>query len=208
MDISKYSYILDSKNPDKKIEYFWLTLKDCFVEYLNEKQKTKIKQLSKDLDTFQQLKEFNNIIYLITKFLETEFTTISWTVIFNLDYTIVAYLLKNIKRWNLLNESITKYDKYSFAFLNILRICEKKISENKNVYKKVPDYVKQVAKFELEDNINEATDIVYLLAEYAIKNNMVGIIDYIRPLYSLNKYFDTNTDKYFKTKKLLRYKNI
>ena len=50
-----FSHILQSKKPDKELEYFWLTLRHCFVEHLTDNLKESIFIYKTYFDNLQQI---------------------------------------------------------------------------------------------------------------------------------------------------------
>ena len=98
----KYSYILESHNPDKHIEYFWYYFKISIYNFYNDTKighylLREIKYKSKQLNSFQQNKEYQDIEIHINNFIyKCLFVMVKNRVTFQ-HYSI---LLTNIKRWN------------------------------------------------------------------------------------------------------------
>lgn len=73
---SKYSYILETSNPDKKYEFFWLGFKDSVNNWLNvmalpngKKFKDELTQISEEFNQLQSVEKYNEILIGIQKYL-------------------------------------------------------------------------------------------------------------------------------------------
>ena len=203
----KFSHILETKNPDKELEYYWLTLRHCFEDHLTSKLSTTVLNYKKTFDKFQKLKMYDKIKKGINYFLENEFTEICWRAIAELDFTVIGYLCTNINRWDIMYDGKTKYDEESHAFLSIIKIYLKKHHKMKNEpYKTILTNISLIAKCVLsnEDIVNYIDEIIIL----SIKHGLVGTLKYLVYSYPdiVQKYFIKDVEA-VSAKKLCRYIN-
>ncbi len=98
----KYSYILESRNPDKHIEYFWYYFKISIYNFYNYTKvghylAREIKYQSKLLNSFQQNKQYQDIEIHISNFI---YKCLFVMVKNRANFHHYSILLTNIKRWN------------------------------------------------------------------------------------------------------------
>ena len=87
--------VLNSDNPDNKLEFFWLTFKDSIRNYLNDEERYELLEISKKLNDLQQEKRYEEI----EEYIKSHIEKVGYGMIINDDYYKAGHLKTNIKRW-------------------------------------------------------------------------------------------------------------
>src|SRR5690606_37269717 len=123
----EYNNILETKKPDKELEFFWLTFKTSISSYLNDIEKYEIEQLSYKLNKLQNKQKYDKIELYIKSHIEK----IGYSMMYNADYYKISHLDTNIKRW----KKLTGNDIYdnNNTFYCILKIFVK-LGNKRQIY--------------------------------------------------------------------------
>jgi hypothetical protein len=167
LNIINFEYILESNDPDKEFEYFWLSLKKIINNQSNNTLINQIKIISDILNCHKVKNEYKMIFYKINDFLKKYISEIISTM---LDKYIETS--KNIIYINEILDIINRWKKISPNFnLDLMEI---------NLLK----YIKMI-----NDNRSEIVIEIYncmknydyiTLLNYAINNDNVFLVDILK----------------------------
>ena len=179
MQVNYYKKILETNNPDKHLEYFWLNFKDAIFNVLDDDEKRDITMLSNKLNILQKDKKYDDI----KDFIEEHFQKFGWRYMrrtfYNKDDTFI-----NIKKWKkiynktILNKNYTKFDILFDIYISVY---------NKNNTK---DYDKDILELIVSYQDKEDIDKEIILKKIiliCVNNKQYGIIDKIKYIYNLNR---------------------
>lgn len=122
-----HDYLLKTNNPDKELEYFWLTFKSIIFSFLDNNQKKEINDLSDLLNALQKDEEYKEIEKNITKYITNHVENIGYVMLSRNDSYKIHLLITNIKRWKNLQQD--KFYDQTNVFYCLLKIYD-------NIYKK------------------------------------------------------------------------
>ncbi|MBA43166.1 MAG: hypothetical protein CMF62_04045 [Magnetococcales bacterium] len=175
----QHKNILKSKNPDKYIEYFWLTFK-CSIEPMLTKEELKeIDLLSIKLNELQSLEKYDEI----EKYIQNHIEDLGWRIMEqNMDQR-ARYLETNMKRWSKLSIVSSWDDKSEFytLFTIFTSIHEKHIIEGH--YKDIIDLI-----VSYKSSNNKKKNLIDI-AVICIEHNIYGTIDKLRNIYDFYDFF-------------------
>jgi hypothetical protein len=202
MDV-RYQYILESNNPDKDIEYFWMSYIRTMEKYMHPQEKKYMLKLSATLNTLQKLKEYKNIITKIDNYMKLDFPKFGWRMLKDKNIHNMNHVIDNLKRWNLLRGKDFEVDKKIYYFMSIVKICSRSKNTNSANHLKLLELCYTYADCAVGDNCVE--DIEIDIINHAISAQMGGVIECLRNIFSLREFIDI--DKIMKVSgfKLLRY---
>lgn len=186
-----YENVLNSDNPDNKLEFFWLTFKDSIKNYLTEKELEEINDLSNQLNNLQKDKEYEKI----ENYIKLHIEKIGYSMIAKNDLYRICHLENNIRRWNkLTNKEIYSFNNTFYCLLLIYINLSKKKADKDSVVQ----VLDCIIKFSL-DNTNK--NLLNQLMNLLIKNKMYGNIDKLRNVLDINDFIDYDKcdDKITKT---------
>lgn len=194
-----YDYILKTDNPDKEIEFFWCNFKDNVYEFLSEEDKYEITNLSQKLNLLQKDKKYEQIEIYIHKHIEK----IGFKIIENNDYYKANHLDTNIKRWKKisLNDIYCKKNVFFCIFKIFLFINNKTSRALEKNYQYILQIIKKYA-------IQRDEKYLIELMNFAIKKELLAIIDKLRTIISLKDFLNDkllNFDDKMKAKKLIKF---
>lgn len=190
---SDFQYILETNEPDKDLEYFWLTFKDSIINHVGEKNKINIHKFSSTLNDLQKNKKYDDIHKKISKFMIANINIIIKYIIRTNDYT-VHLLNTNIKRWrkfdvlfdNMANEN--EFIQFSSFF--------EKIQKKKSNHKDQADEIKKLIKELLDTKSDDAQEIRMKLFDIAIEFKLSSLLDILLKNIDMELYFGENAAKY------------
>lgn len=195
---NKYKYLLDTKNPDKHIEYFWYGFRASipnFFKHYNLNFTLPVDTWSKHLNDLQKDKKYLEIEKSIRFYMER----FGWYVIMYGCYYNTNIFYSNIKRWNKIsnkyNLNIEKYPSFFNVYFNIFHNLIKK----KQKFKDKPHLIKMlsiVRKYidcydgNEDDEINNIKNL-YQLLDQALKHKEEAIIDHIANICDIWTYINS-----------------
>lgn len=205
--MTDYTYLLNTDNEDKELEYFWVSLKSCFKNHITRQQRLYLDDVSTKFNKLQYKKQYDDIKCGIMEYLQNDFTKIGWHIIYTLDYMTASHVYSNIKRWNKMYDIIVQYNEKMISYMYILNIFSKKQSKLKSdIYVQILDLIKKVGYYEIKDNKKKSDEIAFDLLDIAIKNKIETIVDQLRHIYDISEYFDTDIH-IMSTKKIFKHLN-
>tara|TARA_B100000768_G_scaffold181389_1_gene204184 strand:- start:1321 stop:1974 length:654 start_codon:yes stop_codon:yes gene_type:complete len=208
-------------NPDKDIENFWLTFKNCITNFLKEFNVNlninNIDEISLVLNNFQKNKEYQNIEYtinnymffLIQKLLE-KITYLNDKKSSYLYYSKI--ILTNIKRWEKIREKkiffkdpIKNEDLY-YLVVDCFKSCIKSIEKKRNIDIIIKFFINISSNIIFATNEKTKIIIYQKLIDFAIDINVNSIIDIVKNKYDIAEYlnikYDINLPKTMSGKKI------
>lgn len=197
-----HSDILNTKQPDKELEYFWLTFKNSIIKCIDVKLVEYIKKISDELNELQKIEKYDDIKNKISEFMNKYIESICKEVIAKGEYYTISHLETNINRWTKYDNQFSEYIEKLF-FVKASIIISKIHKKNKSAILYV---IKNIVKLQKEQIYTIYTD----LFEYAVKNNMSLLAELVAPYINFNKYVN-ETDKnihnykYMKGLKLIKF---
>jgi len=195
-NLSKYSYILQSYNPDKYIEYFWYYFKNSIINFCNydtsknfgkkqrKRLKKKIASHSKQLNYFQQTKQYLNIEDHIKNFIYYCIFIMFKNRTNKGHYNI---LITNVKRWNKICSDINKVEiininnqedpiiKNKIRLQNQILIFSYIYNKMKYQYGSIYDKLPLISRDDCDHNYT----ILCEMLDISIRNKHTGFIDMI-----------------------------
>jgi hypothetical protein len=180
--MTSYNHILKTNNPDKEIEYFWLTFKNSVMEFLTEDQKIEINNLSDELNSLQIQCQYNKIeIYI-----KTHIEKIGWLIIKQDNFYRAEHLKTNMIRW----KKLTGTDIYNY---NNDFYCLFKIYLSIKNNQKRKDWYETIIKLIIDyDKLSNRDFIIKEIVIIAIHNNAAGILDKLSGIYKFNNILPNN----------------
>lgn len=166
-DITNFEYILESNDPDKDFEYFWMSLKEIINKLSNNILKNQINLTSNLLNSHKKKKEYTIIFYKINDFLKRN--------IHDIISVIIEKYIESSNNINIIDDIIfviNKWKKISPTFnsdlmeINLLKYVKLTNDNNSDVVKEIYNCIKS-------NNNN-------ILLNYAIDNENVFLIDILR----------------------------
>jgi hypothetical protein len=179
---SDHSDILNSKKPDKEIEYFWLTFKDSIIKYVHVKFAEYIKVLSNELNELQKLEKYDDIKNKISEFMHKYIELICKQIILKNDHYMITHLETNINRWIKYDSEFAKYIEKIF-FVRATLVISK-------ISKKKKDNISYIVSKVIELFNNDTYDIYLDIFKYAVKNNMSLVAELVAPYINFSTYFN------------------
>jgi hypothetical protein len=196
-----YEHILESANPDKEIEYFWLTFKNSIFNYLNKSEQIEINILSDELNKLQCEQQYPDI----EQYIKSHIECIGYNMIKNNDHHKINHLDTNIRRWkNITGNNIYTNDNTFYALLKIYIKLNKKV--HLDGYDHYTELLSCIIKFASstttkdQNKINELTKLMQL----SIDNQISGNIDILKYILDINDFIEdtcTLTDEFIKKTK-------
>lgn len=176
----EFEYILKSDNPDKDLEFFWLTFKLNIERIIKDKKLiNQIYELSTELNAHQINKEFDTIFKKINEFLKKNLNQIIKTAILTAPLSDNRILYKNISRWKNISP---KFDNNSLEY-NLLKIV-KNSEKNYDVIDAIRDY--------LSENTYDTLNILF---ETAISLKHAYLIEILKTKVDINNYLENKIHK-------------
>jgi hypothetical protein len=167
--------ILQTNNPDKHIEYFWITFKEQLKLILTDDERIEIDQISLTLNNLQKEQKYKEIENYIYNHIEQY----GWHVIKNQNLKLIRYLSISLKRWKKISQTKFNtrefyiiFDLYNFIILNYTK--EERIY---TVINNLSNYLD-----DREKNINVIFNIF-------LEENKHGLIDKIKSLINFKKLY-------------------
>jgi hypothetical protein len=171
--------ILQSKNPDKYIEYFWLTFKCSIVPMLLEEELKEINLLSVKLNELQSLEKYEEI----EKYIKNHIEELGWRVMeMNMDQR-AKYLETNMRRWTRLSINSSWDDQSEFYILFMMFISIHDKHQIEGYYK---DIINLIVSYKSSTNKEK---ILIDIAIICIEHNIYGLIDKLRNIYDFYDFF-------------------
>ncbi len=171
--MNKFTNIINSNNPDKYMEYFWLLFKTICSYNINRKTRIEIESKSEILNEYQKSEDYIKIFEEIHNFINTNINIIIGDMIMNGKNVDLENLLRCIKLWKEIDTTFTPAS-LEFEILKIVKsinIDKIKISVNK--YLSTKKY-----------------DDLMVLFENAIEENHVFLIDILKKYIDIYAYLD------------------
>jgi len=173
-----FNYLLDTKNPDKELEFFWLGFKNSIQTFLDDDGKKEIEELSNQLNNLQKDEKYDEIEIFIKNHVEK----IGYKMIEKNNGYWANILNTNIKRWiKLLKKDIFETDNVFYILFGIFNNCK---SGNKNqsiTYEKVQSMIIDYSK-------TKDFKILYYLMNFSIENELFGVIDKLRLIIDIEPF--------------------
>lgn len=193
-----YDYVLKSDNPDKEIEYFWLTFKNSIQPYVNKEERENITQISDRLNELQKSRQYNKIETFISKYLHD----ICYSILMTKNYTEIDHLKTNIKRW----EKISKHDIFDStdlvgAMLKIASSIKTRKNKNKN---EILDLIADWCKENQYKHKYTGYEFIEKIIMISINNGYYGTLDKLSKAIYLYQYVKIDTGK-IDIKKISKY---
>lgn len=180
MATDKYINLLNTNNPDKDIEYFWLTFKLCCAKFVNRVMLIMIDKLSTELNMHQLNRDFKSIYEDIYLFMMDNINYIICDAIVNCDTICAKELYVCITRWKRLSPSFN----FSTLEYDLLRIIKNLDDDNEKIRSKIQSYVQ------------DPTDInLLILFELAINEKCVCLIDVLKKYVDIHTYIECKINK-------------
>ena len=185
-----HSDILKSENPDKHIEYFWVTFKDSILSHIGEDNSHRIKSFSKKLNDLQKKKEYNTIISEISDYMKKNINIICKCIINSNNMDTICHLHTNINRWKRIDPSFEE-------IINKDDIVKSVILLSKIIKKKNNHFIK-VNKMIIDSFLISGTNKQKIkeLFDFGIEHNICLIIEFLLNHVDLHVYLGEETDKY------------
>lgn len=187
-----YEYILDTNNPDKELEYFWVTFKNSIMSSLSNEEKNEIVELSNKLNDLQSEERYDEI----EKYIKNHIELIGYRYIIENNGYKARHICVNLNRWK--------------------KLTGRKLFNNKNVFNKIIRIYNNIyLKNKTDDHYN---DIKLLLAKYSTDKNIIhlekimnisiehkiyGIINKLKNILNIDDFIN-NEKKSKINKKLLK----
>jgi 5S rRNA maturation endonuclease (ribonuclease M5) len=202
--MSGYTYILESNNPDKDLEFFWLTyVKDC-DDYRNRIEKRHIISLSEKLNKLQKEKKYDSILTDIDNYMIRVFPIIGWRVMAEGDLYKLGHISDNFKRWETIrgrpfeSNKITKF----YTFLEIMIVCSRKMSSD--THKEIRLLCSEYANMICLADIDEMNDKIRQIVNKAIEYKMTGVITRLMNIYDITPHLNNEEDLGMRIEKLVK----
>jgi hypothetical protein len=167
--------LLNTNNPDKDIEYFWITFKMCCKKIVNRTILNMIDKLSTDLNAYQQKKDFKSIYENIHLFITENINYIVCDTIINGDIEDAKNVHLCIVRWKRVSPS---FDLSTLEY-DLLRIIKNLNEENDNIRTHIKYYIQDPSDIKL-----------ITLFELAIRERFVCLIDVLKKYVDIHTYID------------------
>lgn len=197
---TKHSTILKSENPDKHMEYFWVTFKDSIINYVGANDVRHIKNFSDRLNVLQKNKEYSIIFAEISKFMKTSINTICEHIIKSKDSSAICHLHTNITRWKNIDpefsEVLEKND-----IIKMLLLLSKLI-------KKKNDHYVVLNRMIIDSYLTSGTKEkgIKELFDFGVEHNICSLVEILLPSIDLRIYLGETAEKYknMKSTKLIK----
>jgi hypothetical protein len=168
-------HILNTNNPDKDIEYFWITFKMCCKKIVNRAILIMFDKLSTDLNLYQQREDFKRIYEDIDLFITENINYIICDVINNGDIQDAKNVHLCIMRWKRISPS---FDLSTLEY-DLLRIIKNLNEENDSIRTHIKNYIQDSSEIKLIS-----------LFELAIREKFVCLIDVLKKYVDIHTYID------------------
>lgn len=184
-----HNHILESNNPDKQMEYFWLTFKDSIISHIGEANRLKITNFSDKLNVLKENKKYEAIKEEISNYMKNNIGVICEFIIKSKKFVAIMHLHTNITRWKNIDESFQHYIENS-VLVNFVFVLSK-------MYKKQHTSCDKVLNYVIENYVdgNDAMKKKEFF-EYSVKNNLCLVTELLLPDIDLRLYFKDEVSKY------------
>lgn len=192
-----YFNILNSSNPDKNYEIFWLGMKDCVMKFADKEIIKEITNTTILLNEHQKNKNYNEIYNLIHHFFDLYSKKICLIAMQD-SIMSVWYTYLYLKRWKRLDDNFNTESLELSLFFQIGLMLKKKFSVEFLIRTTI-----QICLIEKELNelnqliqINQLNqlklNLIEMLFEKSILEKNIGIIDLLKKYINLSKYVKSN----------------
>lgn len=189
IDIKCFNF-LETENPDKEIEFFWITFKHSIFPYVGDVNTKRIELLSAKLNNLQKIQKYDDIKYKISEFMCVNTESICNLALVARKKIFIRRLSTNIARW-------TKMDNdYANIVSDSLKI-KLFIAISRSMRRRAPDDVHLmniVLKFFSEQSTCDNDATLHELFEYSCNKYLVTIVEILIHYIDINRYFLTNDD--------------
>lgn len=201
---SDHLYILQSDNPDKEYEYFWMVFKKSIETLVSPKMKAIIDEYSDVLNKMQKKKEYTKILEKIKEFIDEYLDTVALYVIAYGSSVNFMRFKTNVYRWKKID---TGDDVTDCLEINIVITLANYCKKMDRKYEIIMPLFKDYALKCLDPKISNEDEAMYIaqIFEFALKNKLgtivcllkdyVDLTPYIKPGVSMARYANARSHK-------------
>ena len=176
-----YNSILNTCQPDKDLEYFWLSFKSSIYQSLNDIERNNIDQLSNKLNLLQSEKRYVEI----EKYIKEHLESFCYNLILSNDSYHLRLLNTNIKRWiNIIGKDVCNYDDIFYCILNIYLHATRN-SDSK--YKEVINIIIDLSK-------TRDKQYIHKLMNYCIQHKLFNYIDKLKNIIDIKIFIEDDSE--------------
>lgn len=186
--------ILESKNPDKELEFFWLVFKDNVIKYVGDVNAKHMIKLSNTLNDLQSKEKYDEIKIKISDFLNNHIDTICIFILLSKNKHAILHLHTNIIRWTKQDDKFKQTIKKTFSVKTIIIVSKLIKRKNNHLTNLLTLLIKYIKLHTLDKYSNDCFDACVNLFEYSVKNNISSICKLIASHIDFMIYTDDENE--------------